>query len=643
MNKLKFLLRCLTLGAGLTLGLPPAQATLIRGPMLQGATTTNIYVTAEGTVNATSPLTVNYGTTTAYGAAASTASVANSSASPVTYVHRIKLTGLQPNTLYHYQLSGQGTNLPDYTFRTLATSGTPFRFAWTADYRNSSDAGVHGQIATRVRTQHNSPQPPLFDLTGGDYAGDNTYANWTSQWLVASELEKQKGMASYYSPGNHDGWAAGSNMQNYSQPPDSTGTSGYYSFDCGDLHVTVGNYQTTYALGSAQYNWMQQDLTNSLKAWKIFAFHAPAFTYGGGANGNGTPHAGDPTMQAVHTNLLQPNGVKVFLAGHNHFYQRVLMNGIQHITCGAAGAPLYAVGSGPGTQVSFSDNCYLIGDVSPTNLHLVVYNNVGTVLDTIDLKKPAAPAAITAAAGNTQATLNWSSVAGATNYTLYYGTVSGGPYPNKKSTPATNITVTGLVNGTACYFVAVASDTNGASAISPQAMVTPIPPPAIILTTPANGGTFQAPATISLAATVTTNGNTINQVQFYYAGASLIGEDATAPYVYPWTNVSAGSYSVTARLIYNGSSTLDSAPANLTVTNLPPVFTRFAVQTNGTFTATGSGAARQAYVLWEAANLTSPVAWQPVATNTADDSGQVIFSNPTVTDYPQRYYRLGTP
>jgi len=88
---------------------------------------------------------------------------------------------------------------------------------------------------------------------------------------------------------------------------------------------------------------------------------------------------------------------------------------------------------------------------------------------------------------------------------------------------------------------------------------------------------------------------------------------------------------------------MDSAPANITVTNLPPFFTSFAVQANGTFTARGSGAARQVYVLWETPDLMSPVAWQSVATNTADDTGQVIFLYPTATDYPQRYYRLGTP
>ena len=47
--------------------------------------------------------------------------------------------------------------------------------------------------------------------------------------------------------------------------------------------------------------------------------------------------------------------------------------------------------------------------------------------------------------------------------------------------------------------------------------------PAISLTAPVNGASYAAPATISLAASVTANGHTITAVQFYN-GATLLGE-----------------------------------------------------------------------------------------------------------------------
>ncbi|MFO1477330.1 MAG: glycoside hydrolase family 9 protein [Verrucomicrobiota bacterium] len=92
--------------------------------------------------------------------------------------------------------------------------------------------------------------------------------------------------------------------------------------------------------------------------------------------------------------------------------------------------------------------------------------------------------------------------------------------------------------------------------------------PVIALTTPANGASFAAPASITLAATVTTNGHTINKVQFY-GGSVLLAEDAAPPYTYAWTNVAIGGYGVQARLVYDGASTLDSTIANITVTGTP--------------------------------------------------------------------------
>ena len=90
------------------------------------------------------------------------------------------------------------------------------------------------------------------------------------------------------------------------------------------------------------------------------------------------------------------------------------------------------------------------------------------------------------------------------------------------------------------------------------------PSPAIALTSPANGAVYSAPATIPLSATVTANGHTLNKVGFYN-GTTLLVEDTTPPYSGTWSNVAVGSYTVTARVTYDGSNTLASAAANCTV------------------------------------------------------------------------------
>jgi hypothetical protein len=108
--------------------------------------------------------------------------------------------------------------------------------------------------------------------------------------------------------------------------------------------------------------------------------------------------------------------------------------------------------------------------------------------------------------------------------------------------------------------------------------------PAITLTSPSDGASYPAPANIDLAASVTANGHTITKVQFYN-GSSLLGESTSAPYTFTWSNVSAGSYTLTARLVYDSGSTLDSSSANVTVTSAAPTVALTSPSSGATYRA----------------------------------------------------------
>ena len=97
------------------------------------------------------------------------------------------------------------------------------------------------------------------------------------------------------------------------------------------------------------------------------------------------------------------------------------------------------------------------------------------------------------------------------------------------------------------------------------------PIPAVTLTSPANGTSFLVSSNITLTANVATNGQTISAVQFYQ-GSTLLGQATTTPYTFTWNNVPAGNYSLTADVIYNGSSTAASPAVGIYVgiaTNSP--------------------------------------------------------------------------
>ncbi len=89
-------------------------------------------------------------------------------------------------------------------------------------------------------------------------------------------------------------------------------------------------------------------------------------------------------------------------------------------------------------------------------------------------------------------------------------------------------------------------------------------PPTVALTLASN--TYVAPANIPIAATATDNGS-VTKVEFYH-GATLLGSDLTSPYTFTWTNVAAGSYTITAKATDNQNETKTSAPLTVTVTGI---------------------------------------------------------------------------
>ena len=124
---------------------------------------------------------------------------------------------------------------------------------------------------------------------------------------------------------------------------------------------------------------------------------------------------------------------------------------------------------------------------------------------------------------------------------------------------------------------AVATDNAGAPTTSAARSVTVTPganqAPTVSLTAPANGATFTAPATITVSANASDSDGTIAKVDFF-AGTTLIGTDTTSPYSINWSNVGAGTYSLTAVATDNGAATRTSAAVSVTVNNPTSPVTR---------------------------------------------------------------------
>jgi chitinase len=90
--------------------------------------------------------------------------------------------------------------------------------------------------------------------------------------------------------------------------------------------------------------------------------------------------------------------------------------------------------------------------------------------------------------------------------------------------------------------------------------------PAVSISSPASGASFTAPATVTIQATASDADGTVAKVEFFN-GSTKLGEVAASPYTYTWSNVAAGSYSITAVATDNGNGKTTSAAVTIQVGN----------------------------------------------------------------------------
>lgn len=112
--------------------------------------------------------------------------------------------------------------------------------------------------------------------------------------------------------------------------------------------------------------------------------------------------------------------------------------------------------------------------------------------------------------------------------------------------------------------------------------------PVVTITSPANNATFVSPASVTINANASDDAS-VAKVDFYN-GTTLLGSDATSPYSFTWTNVTAGIYTLRAIATDNLGLASTTASVSVTVTNAnqAPVVTITSPANNATFGAPAS-------------------------------------------------------
>ncbi len=222
-----------------------------------------------------------------------------------------------------------------------------------------------GDIAA-CDTENDEATSKLLDRIAGQVftLGDNAYEDgspsdfarcYTPTWgrhlsrthpAVGNHEYGTGGAAGYFA---YFGAAAGASGQ------------GWYSYAAGDWHVVVLNSNCAVVecgAGSAQEQWLREDLARNPSRCTLAYWHHPYFSSG--------PHGGEPAMQAMWQALMAARA-DVVLSGHDHDYQRFAPqdaegrpspDGIRQFVVGTGGRSLYPVSpAGPNSETAI-DGAY---------------------------------------------------------------------------------------------------------------------------------------------------------------------------------------------------------------------------------------------------------------------------------------------
>jgi hypothetical protein len=282
-------------------------------------------------LSATATSTIAWGTDT---------SCATDSSTSVEYgtdhQHAYTISGLAPATKYYYRVT---TNDVPYSgsFLSAPTAGaTQLKFLAYGDTRSSP--AQHDLVAGAMRSAINADSAyQTFTLFMGDYVYEGcTDAYWQFEWFSLSRANIRAltaNLAYAGCMGNHETYPSGSTLFTKYFPYPFAGSRYYYSYDYGPVHVTVLDQYTAFDTLSTQGLWFKNDLAASNKTWKFVLLHEPGWSAAGG-------HANNATVQTQIEPICERYGVAVVFGGHNHYYARAVVNGVQHVTTGGGGAPL---------------------------------------------------------------------------------------------------------------------------------------------------------------------------------------------------------------------------------------------------------------------------------------------------------------
>lgn len=221
-----------------------------------------------------------------------------------------------------------------------------FVFAAIGDYGDNSNA--QRKVANLV----NDWDADFIITTGDNRYGTNNFDKVVGQFYCGFLTDAVSGIycnggnsptnAFFPSPGNHD-YSDGADLNEYLQyftlpgtgvaSSNTSGSERYYDFVQGPVHLFAIDSQG--ALDSvsdmaSQQTWLQRQLGASTAYWQVvYLHHAPY---------SSSKHGSYPELQWPFADW----GADALIAGHDHVYERLVVDGIPYFINGLGGRSIYS-------------------------------------------------------------------------------------------------------------------------------------------------------------------------------------------------------------------------------------------------------------------------------------------------------------
>lgn len=245
------------------------------------------------------------------------------------------------------------------------------------------DYGLAGQAAADVAQLVKRWQPDFIITTG-----DNNYPNGAAvtidenigqyyhEFIHPYRGEYGQGATTnrfFPAMGNHDWYTLGARpyLDYFTLP----GNERYYDFTWGPLHLFAVNSAWQEPDGfrstSVQADWLRQGLAASTSPWKLVYMHVPPFSSG--------YHGSAAWMQWPFAEW----GATAVMAGHDHHYERLLIDGVPYFVNGLGGGARYSLGAiVPGSQVQYqADHGAMRVEASDSEIRFEFITRHGEVID----------------------------------------------------------------------------------------------------------------------------------------------------------------------------------------------------------------------------------------------------------------------